>query len=106
MHRDMFQLSSDHPPCGRCLADDVIVTGNMPVTGAFGQPIVIQLCPHCDADAPAGGALVRFFREGGGKEDPPRTEEAARLMFAWMREAMAVHGYGWMPTPGGGPSLS
>lgn len=95
---NVFHLSSDQPPCVRCGADEVIVTGKMPVADAFGQRLVIQLCPHCDTGGSAAGALLRFFLDGGG-QDASRTAEAAELVFAWQKEAMAAHGYAWVTTP-------
>ncbi|QIJ62540.1 DUF6300 family protein [Streptomyces sp. JB150] len=104
MRHEVHRVPSQ-PPCARCGADEVIVSGQMPVTDAFGQPVVIQLCRLCDADAAAGGPLVKFFREGGG-HDPARMEEASELMLAWQEEAMAARGFRRMPMPGGGPSLN
>ncbi|WP_411152440.1 DUF6300 family protein [Streptomyces sp. A30] len=94
---NVFHLSSDQPPCGRCGADEVIVTGKMPVADAFGQRLVIQLCPRCDTGPSAAGALLRFFLDGNGK-DTSRSAEAAELVFAWQKEAMAEHGYTWVTT--------
>lgn len=92
MSGNVFHLSFDQPPCGRCGADDVIVTGKMPTTGAFGQWLVIQLCPRCATGSSAAGALLRFFLYDGGK-GTSRTAEAAELGFAWQKEAMAAHGH-------------
>lgn len=89
---NVFHLSSEQPPCGRCGADEVIVTGKMPVADASGQRLVIQLCPHCDTGTSAAGALLRFLRDGGGR-DTSRSAEAAELVFAWQKEAMTAHGY-------------
>ncbi|WP_286259941.1 DUF6300 family protein [Streptomyces graminofaciens] len=60
------------PSCARCGATDVIVSGKPPVTNAFGQSVdvLVQLCRHCDADTAAGGLLLRFFAEGGGRDRP------------------------------------
>ncbi|BBC31889.1 hypothetical protein SGFS_031830 [Streptomyces graminofaciens] len=50
----------------------MIVSGKPPVTNAFGQSVdvLVQLCRHCDADTAAGGLLLRFFAEGGGRDRP------------------------------------
>lgn len=97
MSGNVFRLSSEQLPCARCGADDVIMTGKMPVSDAFGQPIVLQLCPHCDTGPSAAGDVLRFFLDGGGK-DASRAAEAAGLVFAWQKEAMAAHGYQWVTT--------
>ncbi|MEV5341977.1 DUF6300 family protein [Streptomyces sp. NPDC052676] len=50
------QRAPSQPPCERCGADEVIVSGRMPVTDTLGQPVVIQLCRLCEAGAPAGAS--------------------------------------------------
>lgn len=62
MHRNVFHGSPDRPPWVRCGAPDVIIARKMPMTGAFGQP------------------LVQFFQGGGRGES--RAAEAAELLFA------------------------
>ncbi|TVZ90405.1 DUF6300 family protein [Streptomyces sp. BK340] len=94
--RHETQRAPSLPPCTRCDANRVIISGQMLDLNAFGQQIVIQLCGICDADAPAGGPLVSFLREGGGSA-PERMREFEELAQAWQIEAMAARGLMRMP---------
>ncbi|MER7109451.1 DUF6300 family protein [Streptomyces sp. NPDC000229] len=96
MHR--VDLSDNLPPCSRCRGD-LVSSVVMPKEDAFGRPIHLQLCPTCDAEKPAAGALLRFFAEGGGR-DTARAEEGAQLLMEWTKEGMAEHGWYWQQTPG------
>ncbi|WP_236242726.1 DUF6300 family protein [Streptomyces sp. CC228A] len=94
------QRSDDLPPCSRCNGS-LILAATMPVLDAFGKPITLELCRACDAsDATAAGALVRFFKSGGG-QDTTRTQECADLVLDFQKEAMAAHGYVLVDKPKG-----
>lgn len=81
------------PQCSRCHGD-LITSAVMPKNDEHGRPIHLELCAACDADAPAAGALMRFFADGGGR-DTSRSEEGARLLMEWTKEGMAAHGWFW-----------
>ena len=88
MHR--VELSDRLPQCSRCRGD-LITSVVMPQNDAEGWPIHLELCPVCHANKSAGGALVRWFADGGGR-DPERLEEGARLLAEWAKEGMGEHG--------------
>ncbi|MER7050113.1 DUF6300 family protein [Streptomyces jumonjinensis] len=94
---DSYRIARENelPPCSRC-GGEIIIGADGPVDGV---PVRLELCPVCDTDAPAGGRLIAFLDAGGGR-DASRVEEATRLMWAWQREAMAAHGFHWVPGAG------
>ncbi|GAA2265967.1 hypothetical protein GCM10010232_67800 [Streptomyces amakusaensis] len=98
---DSFRVARENelPPCSRC-GGRITIGADGPV-GRHGVPVRLELCPVCDTDTPAGGPLLAFLGTGGGR-DASRAEEAARLMWAWQREAMAGHGFHWVPGNGSG----
>jgi hypothetical protein len=74
----------------------------MPQNDAAGRPIHLQLCPSCDADKPAAGALLAWLADGGG-HDPSRVREGALLLLEWTKEGMAEHGWHWCESATGTP---
>lgn len=70
MHR--VERSDKLPQCSRCRGD-LITSVVMPQNDADGRPIHLQLCPACDADKAAAGALLVWFATGGG-HDPSRVQ--------------------------------
>jgi hypothetical protein len=99
MHR--VEISDKLPQCSRCRGN-LITSAVMPKDDADGRPIHLELCPACDADKPAAGALLRFLAEGGGR-DETRGEEGARLLMEWTKESMADHGWYWEQSAAGDP---
>jgi uncharacterized protein CbrC (UPF0167 family) len=94
-----FQSSDNLPPCARC-GGPVLISGAVPVNDA--EPVQLQLCPACDADTPAAGAFIAWFRSGAGKVTDPQqvkdnARQAALLFDAWQEEAMTARGYHQVP---------
>ncbi|MET9954491.1 DUF6300 family protein [Streptomyces sp. NPDC006339] len=59
---------------------------------AVGWPLLLELCPACDADTPsrpAAGHLLRVLADDGDR-DAAHLPEAARLVLEWTRERMAA----------------
>lgn len=90
-------LSDRLPQCSRCRGA-LITSAVMPQDDEHGRPIHLELCAACDADQRAGGALIRFIADGGGR-DVTRAQEGARLLMEWTKEGMATHGWYWQETP-------
>jgi hypothetical protein len=88
------------PQCSRCRGD-LITSVVLPTDDEHGRPIHLELCAACDADKPAAPELIRFFADGGGGRDTSRSDEGARLLWAWTREEMAAYGWFWEQTPPG-----
>ena len=82
------------PQCSRCRGA-LIISTVMPQNDREGRPILMELCPACDADKGAASALIRLL---DSPDSPNRMEEAADLLLAWTREAMADYGWFWEPT--------
>ncbi|MER5382003.1 DUF6300 family protein [Streptomyces sp. NPDC002688] len=94
MHR--IQISDRMPQCSQC-GSDLIVSVVAPKNDTAGRPIHLRLCTTCDGEKPAAGALLFWFASGGG-HDMERSEEGARLLMRWTKEAMAEHGWYWRGT--------
>ncbi|MET9890337.1 DUF6300 family protein [Streptomyces sp. NPDC006465] len=94
MHR--IQMSDRMPQCSQC-GSDLIVSVVAPKNDTAGRPIHLQLCTACDGEKPAAGALLFWFASGGG-HDMERSEEGARLLMRWTKEAMAEYGWYWRGT--------
>ncbi|MGW0730834.1 DUF6300 family protein [Streptomyces mirabilis] len=91
MHR--LEISDLLPHCSRC-GGDLTVSVVAPKNDTAGRPIHLQLCTPCDGEKQAAGALLFWFASGGG-HDTERSEEGARLLLEWTREAMAEYGWYW-----------
>ncbi|WP_302851210.1 DUF6300 family protein [Streptomyces lunaelactis] len=97
MSNPSFQLSDELPTCSRC-GGELLVNAHMPHTDAAGQPIRLELCATCDTAKPAAGVLLRWLKSGAGR-DAARAAEGAPLFLEWQKEAMAVHGWAFVPNP-------
>ncbi len=91
-------VTSDRlPQCSRCRGD-LLTSIVMPQNDEHGRPIHLELCPACDADRSAAGALIRYFADGRGR-DATRAREGALLVMEWTKEGMAAHGWFWEDKP-------
>lgn len=94
-------VTSDRlPQCSRCRGD-LLTSIVMPQNDEHGRPIHLELCPACDADRPAAGALIRYFEDGRGR-DATRAKEGALLVMEWTKEGMAAHGWFFEEKPTSG----
>ncbi|MFF5881106.1 DUF6300 family protein [Streptomyces californicus] len=85
-------MTSDRlPQCSRCRGD-LLTSIVMPQNDEHGRPIHLELCPVCDANRLAAGALIRYFADGRGR-DATRAKEGALLVMEWTKEGMAAHGW-------------
>lgn len=80
------------PGCSRCGADAAIRT-SVPAGGAR---VELELCLVCDAGEGAAGRLVEHMLLPAGEKSVP---VLAELLSAWIREAMAERGWGYLDGP-------
>lgn len=84
--------SDDMPGCMRC-GEETALRAMVPIGGAS---VNVELCLSCDAGPTAAGRLVEHFLL-------PAEEKSAAVMAelikAWMLEAMAARGFGYMARP-------
>lgn len=91
-----YEAADKLPDCSRC-GGRIIVNGATPLRDSFGRPIVLELCPSCDAEKPAAGALIRWFQSGAPADPAYRAgKRDAQRFQAWQEEALAPYGYRWM----------
>ncbi|MGI5461092.1 DUF6300 family protein [Streptomyces sp. CA-249302] len=78
------------PPCSRCAAELLLYWNGPATTGVW-----LELCPVCDANRPAGTALIAWIRDSDR-----RPADLPQLFDDW--ESKTMQALGWSVVPAAG----